>query len=97
MDIRDVGSRNTRPPEESRAAHGVGQTPAARPAGDHADRVTLSQRAQTLQELRRAALESPDVRMERVDALRAKLADGSLVTDPARIARALLEQGVLGS
>jgi anti-sigma28 factor (negative regulator of flagellin synthesis) len=37
----------------------------------------------------------PDVRTDRVDAVRARLEEGALAPDPQRIARALLEQGIV--
>jgi flagellar biosynthesis anti-sigma factor FlgM len=96
MDIRDIPSRTTGPADESRAARGVAPSATPRAAADRSpDSVTLSDRAQAFQETRRAALAVPDVRSERVDQVRAKLAGGSLVPDPERIARALLEQGVV--
>jgi flagellar biosynthesis anti-sigma factor FlgM len=96
MDIRDVQSRNINPADEPRGARGAGQTPAARNASERSDdRVTLSPRAHAFQETRRAALDVPDVRTDRVDAVRSKLADGTLGVDPQRIARALLDQGIV--
>jgi len=98
MDIRDISSRGTGAADEARGPRSVGPSPATRTAADRSsDRVTLSDRAQTFQEVRRAALDVPDVRTDRVAAVRARLADGSMVPDPERIARALLAQGVLGS
>lgn len=95
MDIRDIRSGNAGAADEARSARGVGPSSAARPASDRSDRVTLSDRAQAFQEARRAALEVPDVRSDQVNAVRAKLADGSLAADPERIARALLAQGIV--
>lgn len=96
MDIRDIQSRNTGAADEARSTRGVGGVPAPRPSTDHpADRLTLSDRARVLQEVRRAALAVPDVRTERVEAVRAGLADGSVTPDPERIARALLAQGLV--
>ena len=96
MDIRDIQSRTTGPADESRGARGVGASAASRAAADRTpDSVTLSNRAQALQQTRRAALAVPDVRTELVDAVRARLADGSIAADPERIARALLEQGIV--
>ncbi len=96
MDIRDIRPRATGPAEEPRGPRGVEPASTPRPAPDRgADRVTLSDRAQAFQEARRAALAVPDVRTDRVETLRARLADGSLVPDPDRIARALLDQGMV--
>ena len=96
MDIRDVGSRNVNPADQTRGARNVGQAPASRHASDGSDdRVTLSARAQALQETRRAALEVPEVRTDRVEAVRGKLADGTLRVDAEQIARSLLAQGIV--
>lgn len=96
MDIRDIQSRTTGAADEARSARGVGGVSPSRPSTDPpADRLTLSERARLFQEIRRAALAVPEVRTERVDAVRAGLADGSLAPDPERIARALLAQGLV--
>jgi flagellar biosynthesis anti-sigma factor FlgM len=96
MDIRDVRSRGTNPADESRGTRGVGPSQAARNAADRSDdRVTLSERAHAFQQTRQAALDVPEVRSDRVDAVRSKLAGGNLAPDPQRIARALLEQGIV--
>lgn len=96
MDIRDIQSRNAGPADEPRGARGVGSANASRASAERpGDRLTLSDRAQAFQEIRRAALAVPDVRIDRVEAVRAALADGSLVPDPERIARALLAQGLV--
>lgn len=50
---------------------------------------------QTLQETRRPALDVPEVRTERVEGVRSKLADGTFSVDAERIARSLLEQGIV--
>jgi negative regulator of flagellin synthesis FlgM len=93
MDIRDVQSQGTDPADESRTD---GSSSSAwhteRPLDDH---VSLSNRAQALQDARRAALDVPDVRTDRVEALRRQIQTGSLVPDPDRIARALLGQGAV--
>lgn len=96
MDIREIRSRNTGPADQSQGPQGVAPSQASRGPTDHTpDRVTLSERAQAFQETRRAALAVPDVRTDRVDAVRRGLAEGSLVPDPERVARALLAQGIV--
>jgi flagellar biosynthesis anti-sigma factor FlgM len=96
MDIRDIQSRSTGAADESRSTRGVGASSASRAAADRTpDSVTLSNRAQAFQETRRAALAAPDVRTERVEEVRSRLAGGSLVPDPERIARALIAQGLV--
>lgn len=96
MDIREIQSRTTGAADESRGARAVGPTPAAGSSTDpSADRVTLSARAQALQEARRAALAVPEVRTDVVEEVRGRVASGTLVPDPERIARALIDQGIL--
>jgi len=98
MDIRDVHSRGTNPADQTRGARSVGSSSSPRNTeGGSDDRVTLSNRAQNLQDARRAALDVPDVRTDRVEALRGRIKSGSLVPDQNRIAKALLGQGVVGS
>ena len=96
MDIKDIQSgtpapldptRDTRPPV----------APAASGAPDRRDdSVTMSGQAQAFQQARLAALAVPEVRTDRVEALRRQLASGELRPDPARIAEALLSQDILG-
>jgi flagellar biosynthesis anti-sigma factor FlgM len=97
MDIRDIRSSAASGLD---AARRVG-----RPAGDSAaqgsaapegDRVTVSDRARVLQDVRRAALAVPDVRQDRVEEFRRKLAASQLLPDQGAIARALVGQGLLG-
>ncbi len=96
MDIREIQPRSTGAADESRGPRAVGSTPAPRDASEPSpDRLTLSERAQALQDARRAALAVPDVRTDVVDQVRRRLADGSLRPDPDRIAHALLAQGLL--
>jgi flagellar biosynthesis anti-sigma factor FlgM len=59
------------------------------------DRVPPSDRAQAFEEARQAALDVPDVRADRVEALRHHVRNGNLVPDSERIAKALLDQGVV--
>ncbi len=96
MDIRDVQSRNIDPGDERRGPRSAGQTPAAQNASKRSDdRVTLFPRAHAFQETRRAASDVPGMRTEQVEAVRNKLADGTLAVDHQRIARALLDQGIV--
>lgn len=60
------------------------------------DRVSVSQNAVLLTEARRTAQASPDVRQEKVDALKAQVADGSYQVDSTKLASKLLaEEGAL--
>src|SRR5262245_21349286 len=97
MDIRDIQSTGTSSPQPPQGARENGST--QRSAGQATtpgpDCFTASPRAQALQAARQDALAMPDVRQDRVDEMRQRLADGSLVPDPQRIARALLDQQVV--
>lgn len=60
------------------------------------DRVSVSQNALLLTEARRTAQASPDVRQEKVDALKSQVADGSYQVDSTKLAGKLLaEEGAL--
>ena len=97
MDIKDIHSGGPTKPESSRDVRGTVPSPPPGPAADQpVDRVTMSDQAQALQKARLAALAVPEVRMDRVEALRRQLAAGKLKPDPHRIAQALLSQGVVG-
>jgi flagellar biosynthesis anti-sigma factor FlgM len=93
MDIRDVHSWNVNPADQPGEARDVEHSPNASDWSD--DRGTLPAPAQTLGETRRAALEVPEVRTERVEGVRSKLADGAFTVDTERIARSLLDQGII--
>jgi hypothetical protein len=56
----------------------------------------MSSRAQAISEIRAAALAAPEVRLEVVQEMRARLDRGALGPAPAEIARALVAQGVIG-
>jgi negative regulator of flagellin synthesis FlgM len=100
MDIREIQSSNTGATEASRRSRGTGGAgstpPVTQSAETSSDSVALSGQAQALQQVRRAALEVPEVRQDRVTEIRDQVSKGALVLDPSRIARALLEQNVLG-
>ena len=100
MDIRDIQAGNTgaaEPSRRSRGTGGVGSTPPVNQTPEStSDSVALSGQAQALQQVRRAALDVPEVRQDRVSEIRDQVSKGSLVLDPSRIARALLDQNVLG-
>lgn len=56
------------------------------------DTVSVSRDALLLTEARRTAQNTPDVRADKVDALRAQVADGTYVPDSRRIAEALARE-----
>lgn len=93
MDTRDVLSRSTNPTDEPLGARSEGQAPTSRNGSDRFDdAAALRDRARSGQDVGHASL---DVRTARVDAVRSKLADGTFSVDAERIARSLLEQGVV--
>jgi negative regulator of flagellin synthesis FlgM len=98
MEPGKINSISAQAAEQARSARAAG-TPAAgsQPPADasSSDRVTVSNRARELDEVRRAALAVPEVRQDRVDAVRKKLAAGALAPDPRQIAQALLEQSIV--
>lgn len=59
-----------------------------------ADEMILTPRAQEMQVARRALEATPDVRQDRVDAVRKQIADGTFKVDPAAIADKLLKGGL---
>ena len=65
-----------------------GQT-AAKKSGQRADSASLSAEAQELLQARRAAQDAPDVRAEKVAALRQQIQDGTYKVDEASLARRL--------
>jgi negative regulator of flagellin synthesis FlgM len=61
----------------------------ARKAGQRPDQASLSAEAQELLQARRAVQESPDVRADRVAALRQQIQDGTYRVDEQALARRL--------
>ena len=55
------------------------------------DRVSVSSDAKLVAEAAKAAMESPEVRVDRVEALRAQVQSGNYNPDPRRIAQKLVE------
>ena len=96
MDIQDIQSGGPSALDPTRAARAASS---AAKGGAHPDKpgdsVSMSDQAQAFQEARRLALAVPDVRVDRVEALRQKYAAGELRPDPQAIARALVAQGVV--
>jgi flagellar biosynthesis anti-sigma factor FlgM len=95
MDIRDIQPRSTPATESAKRAQNVSQAGAGKPRDDAADRVTVSNRGQDIQQAKQAALAVPPVREARVAAIKEQVKNGTLVPDPDRIAKALLSQGIL--
>lgn len=95
MDIRHIQPTSTPATDSAKRAENVSQAGGGKPRDDAADRVTVSNRGQDIQQTRQAALAVPPVREARVAALKEQLANGTLVPDRDRIAKALLSQGIL--
>jgi flagellar biosynthesis anti-sigma factor FlgM len=97
METGKINSISAAAAEAARPTRVTGTPPSGsqQPGETSSDRVTVSDRAQALNDVRRAALAVPEVRQDRVDAVRKKLEAGALDPDPRRIAQALLEQSIL--
>jgi negative regulator of flagellin synthesis FlgM len=57
-----------------------------------ADSVTLSDAARALAAANKAVASAPDVREDRIQALKAAIADGTYSVDSRKLARAMIEQ-----
>ena len=70
------------------------ETAGATPAGavNHADRIVLSQQATEVQAAHEALAQTPEVRAELVDKLKAQVEAGTYKVDPDRIAGQLLPE-----
>ena len=95
MDIRDIQSTGASQPTQGSRGTGSSKPSQGSGASGDRDRVTVSARAQAIHSARQAALAMPEVRTDRVQEIRERLAQGEIVPDPSRIARALLDQGVV--
>lgn len=63
----------------------------ASPSDLTGDRATLSSEGSTVPELVLKALKVPEVRQEKVNALRAAVSSGTYSVDPAKIAEAIID------
>jgi flagellar biosynthesis anti-sigma factor FlgM len=59
-------------------------------SSQHEDRATLS--AQSLSSLVETAMNSPEVRQEKVDSLKSAISSGKYQLDPAEIAKAMIDE-----
>ena len=75
---------------------GEERTAEANKLGRQLDEVRLSSRGRVVAEAMRAVDEAPDVRMEKVDALKAAIANGSYTSNAREIASRLLATGTFG-
>lgn len=96
MDIKKIlGGSN--PYIQSKVEKGDGAEAAAKAKAriksqsSSGDRVSVSSDAKLVAEAAKTAMESPDVRVDRVEALRAQVQSGNYNPDPRRIAQKLVE------
>ncbi len=96
MDIREIKPKTPAAPEATRRTQSTG-APQGSPRGlEHStDRVTVSDQAQNINHARQAALAVPEVRQDRVEAIKQQLANGTLRPDASKIAKTLINQGIL--
>ncbi len=66
----------------------------AKDSSSTGDRVSVSQDAKLVAEAARSANESPDVRVDRVEALKAQVQSGNYTPDPRKIAQKLVDSEV---
>lgn len=64
----------------------------SRPVAERNEEATLAHESRLLNEALTVALNSPDVRQDRIDALRARIADGTYEIDARSIAESLLRE-----
>ena len=79
----------------SRAGRRSSVREAAAGAGTASDAVTLSDQAKQLSVVRQAVTESPDVRQEKIDAIKQAIADGTFQVSARELARKLIESGII--
>jgi flagellar biosynthesis anti-sigma factor FlgM len=63
-------------------------------SGRRTDQVSLSENAHAFARIMRGVLEQPDVRAQRVEALRARIEQGTYDVDALLIARRLYDRGI---
>lgn len=93
MEIEKIGRRTTQPylPEVRTGDKQAEPRRAAESnANGVADKVTISQSARTLQRVRETVLNAPDVRQERVAAIKKSLAEGSYRVSNGELLDALI-------
>jgi negative regulator of flagellin synthesis FlgM len=61
-------------------------------AAEHEDRATLSAHTQPVGSLVNLAMNSPEIRQEKVDSLKAAVSSGNYKLDPAEIAQSMLDE-----
>ncbi len=68
-----------------------------KPPSNRSDRVTLSPRAREFNEARRTLAGIPDVRADKVDAVKNRIADGSYRIDSEKIAAKMIREALSDS
>lgn len=77
----------------ARARQRVATAPTAEPAAE-ADKAGITDGARELGHARAVVEAAPDVRADRIQALRKQIADGTYHPDPREIAREIIERGI---
>ncbi len=86
------GTRTAGPARSGNAADGRGAAAPQAPGAGAADRVTLTDTAQSLLKLRGGGASEAPVDRQRVEAIRRSLRDGSYAVNAEKIAEALIRQ-----
>ena len=96
MDIKGLNSQTVKNyrPQTERTEDAANQAAKARDArpGTEGDTLQLSHEAMLRTTARSAAMQTDDVRLERVDALKAQVANGTYLIDNEKIAARLLQE-----
>ena len=77
---------------ESTAEQLKARQTAGTPAAEHEDRTTFSAHTQPVTSLVNLAMNSPEVRQEKVDSLKAAVSSGKYQLDPAEIAQSMIDE-----
>jgi negative regulator of flagellin synthesis FlgM len=70
------------------------QTPSPAPSVNVQDTASLTNDASTVSALQQQAMAAPDVRQEKVDALKQQMASGQYTVDPSEVAKSMRENGL---
>jgi len=76
--------------EKKEVAHSAGPTETAEAGRTQDDRVSLSDASKELQAAKDAVAATPDIRQQKVDAIKQAVENGSYELDPAKIAEKML-------
>jgi negative regulator of flagellin synthesis FlgM len=86
----DLQFGNTQSVDAQKTSRATSSSTAASTRAEHDDAAQLSSSASSLDKLAARALSEPEVRWERVEALRSSIADGSYSVHPQAVAEAML-------